>query len=68
MKSYITFDLNASAKINDKFTFFANIGNVFNARAPLAGAGYRSAPNFLTTWHYAGVVGRKFSAGANFKF
>ena len=39
-----------------------------NARAPVAPAAYASAPNFLTTWHYAGLVGRKFSAGANFKF
>ena len=54
--------------MNDKFTFYVNVGNVFDARAPVAPAAYASAPNFLTTWHYAGLVGRKFSAGANFKF
>lgn len=68
INSFINVDLNASVRVNDKFTFFANVGNVLNARAPLAAAAYASAPNFLTTWHYAGVVGRKFSAGANFKF
>ena len=68
INSFINVDLNASVRVNDKFTFFGNVGNVFNARAPLAAAAYGSAPNFLTTWHYAGVVGRKFSAGANFKF
>ena len=68
INSFINVDLNASVKVNDKFTFYFNVGNVLNARAPVAPAAYASAPNFLTTWHYAGLVGRKFSAGANFKF
>jgi iron complex outermembrane receptor protein len=44
------------------------VGNVFGARAPIAPASYASSPNFLTTWHYAGLIGRTFRAGANFKF
>jgi len=68
VNAFINVDLNASWRVNDKFTFYFNVGNVLDARAPVAPAAYASAPNFLTTWHYSGLVGRKFSAGANFKF
>lgn len=68
VKRFINVDLNGSVKVNDDFTFFVNVGNVFNAKAPVAPAAYSSAPNFLTTWHYAGLVGRTFRAGASFGF
>ncbi len=68
VKSFVTVDLNGSIRVNDDFTFFANVGNVLNARAPIAPASYASSPNFLTTWHYAGLIGRTFKAGASFKF
>ena len=55
-------------KVNDKFTFFVNVKNLLDARAPVAPAAYASAPNFLTTWHYAGLIGRQFRAGASFRF
>ena len=65
---FITNDLNGSVKVNDQFTFFVNIKNLLDARAPIAPAAYASAPNFLTTWHYAGLIGRQFRAGASFRF
>jgi len=65
--SFISTDLNMSAKV-EKFTFFVNVKNLLNARAPVAPAAYASAPNFLTTWHYSGLIGRQFRAGASFKF
>ncbi|WP_336966134.1 TonB-dependent receptor plug domain-containing protein [Sphingobium aquiterrae] len=68
IKSFINVDMNATVEVNDQFTFFANVGNVFGAHAPIAPASYASSPNFLTTWHYAGLIGRTFRAGANFKF
>lgn len=68
VKSFINVDANATVNVTDDFTFFANVGNIFNARAPIAPGGYASSPNYLTTWHYAGLIGRKFSAGASFKF
>lgn len=67
INSFITVDLNASIRVNDKFDFFMNVGNVLGARAPIAPSAY-SGINYLPSWHYAGVVGRTFSAGANFKF
>jgi len=68
IKAFINTDLNLDYAVNDKFDFYVNVGNVFNARAPIAPGAYTSAPNYLTTWHYAGLIGRTFRAGANFKF
>ena len=68
VNSFINVELNGSVKVDDQFTFFVNVKNLFDARAPVAPAAYASAPNFLTTWHYAGLIGRQFRAGASFKF
>ncbi|HMI20676.1 MAG TPA: TonB-dependent receptor [Sphingomonas sp.] len=68
IKSFINVDANLDYAVNDKFDFYVNVGNVFNARAPIAPGAYASAPNYLTSWHYAGLIGRTFRAGANFKF
>jgi len=68
IKSFINTDLNLDYAVNDKFDFYVNVGNLFNVRAPVAPGAYTSAPNYLTTWHYAGLIGRTFRAGANFKF
>jgi iron complex outermembrane receptor protein len=68
IKSFVNVDMNATFRVGDNFTFFANVGNVFNARAPVAPAAYASASNFLITWHYAGVIGRTFRGGASFSF
>jgi len=44
------------------------VQNLTDARAPLASGAYTSNPNYLSSWHYAGLVGRNFSAGASFNF
>ncbi|MGN6269065.1 MAG: TonB-dependent receptor domain-containing protein [Sphingomonas sp.] len=67
VKRFIYTDLNASYRVNDNFTFYMNVGNITNARAPLAPASY-SGTNYLPSWHYAGVIGRTFRAGARFNF
>lgn len=68
VNSFITTDLNFTARVKDNFTFFFNVKNLFDARAPIAPAAYGSAPNFLTTWHYAGLIGRQFRGGVTFKY
>ncbi|WP_312489244.1 TonB-dependent receptor domain-containing protein [Sphingomonas sp.] len=68
VRPFVYVDLNAAVRVNDQFRFFFNIQNLTNARAPLAAAAYTSNPNYLSSWHYAGLVGRNFSAGANFNF
>jgi iron complex outermembrane receptor protein len=68
VNSFITNDLNMTMKSGDNLTFFVNVKNLLDARAPIAPAAYASAPNFLTTWHYPGLIGRQFRAGASFRF
>jgi len=68
IRPFIYTDLNAAVKVNDQFRFFFNVQNLTNARAPLAAGAYTSNPNYLSSWHYAGLVGRNFSAGASFNF
>ncbi len=68
IRPFIYADLNAAVQVNDQFRFFLNVQNLTNARAPLASGAYTSNPNYLSSWHYAGLVGRSFSAGANFSF
>lgn len=67
IKAFTYADLNATWQANDHFTVYANVGNFTNARAPIAVSSY-SGINYLPTWHYAGVIGRTFRIGANFKF
>lgn len=68
IRPFIYTDLNVALRVNDDFRFFLNVQNLTNARAPLASAAYTSNPNYLSSWHYAGLVGRNFSAGASFNF
>jgi iron complex outermembrane receptor protein len=58
-------DVNASYKVNDKFTFYVNVGNITNAKSPIAPS---MGSNYLTSFHAAGVNGRTFRAGARFGF
>ncbi|WP_419816018.1 TonB-dependent receptor domain-containing protein [Glacieibacterium sp.] len=67
IRRFIYADLNAAVQVNDNFTFNFYMGNITNAKAPLAPASY-SGINYLPTWHYAGVIGRTFRAGASFRF
>ncbi|GAA0657793.1 iron complex outermembrane receptor protein [Sphingomonas insulae] len=67
VRRFIYADLNATVRVNDDFSFFVNVGNFTNEKAPLAQSSY-SGVNYLPSWHYAGVVGRTFRAGASFSF
>lgn len=69
IRRFIYTDVNLAITVNDKFQFYVNVGNVTNARAPtFANTAYTGQPNFLASWHTAGLIGRTFRAGANFKF
>lgn len=67
IRRFIYADLNATVKVNDKFSFFGNVENFTNERAPVATTAY-SGTNYLPTWYYPGVIGRVLRAGASFKF
>jgi iron complex outermembrane receptor protein len=65
---FINNDFNVTFKPNEDFNVWFTVKNLFDAKAPVAPAAYASAPNFLTTWHYAGLVGRAFRLGANYNW
>ena len=46
-KQFINVDLNGTAEIRDGVQLYANVGNVFDKKAPIAPGAYASAPNFL---------------------
>ena len=68
IKSFVNVDLNGTMQLNDGIQLYGNIGNVFDERAPIAPGAYASAPNFLTTFHYAGLIGRTFKVGVRFQY
>jgi iron complex outermembrane receptor protein len=68
IKKFINVDMNATAEIKDGVQLYANVGNIFDKKAPIAPGAYASAPNFLTTWHYAGLIGRTFKVGVRFEY
>lgn len=67
VKSYITFDLNGSVKVNDKFTFYVNVINLFDRLPPIDPVTYGA---YLYNPVQAGynIYGRQFRAGAKFSF
>ena len=68
LRPFLYVDLNAGVAVSDQLRLFLNVENVTNARAPLASGAYATNPNYLASWHYAGLVGRNFSAGAKVQF
>lgn len=68
-KRFIDVDLTGSYKVSDKFTFYVNVLNLFDAKAPLNPANYAGAgANYNPTWSQQGIIGRFVRFGANFKF
>jgi iron complex outermembrane recepter protein len=67
VKRYITFDLNTSIKVNDKFTFYVNALNLFDALPGIDAVTYGA---YLYNPVQAGynIYGRSFRAGAKFTF
>ena len=68
VKSFLDVDLNGSVEVREGLRIYANVGNLFDARAPIDPAGYTSSPNYMTTWHAAGVLGRTYKLGVKFEF
>ena len=68
IKQFINVDMNGTMQLNEGIQLYANVGNVFDKRAPIAPGAYASAPNFLTSFHYAGLIGRTFKVGVRFQY
>ncbi|MES2097530.1 MAG: TonB-dependent receptor [Pseudomonadota bacterium] len=67
VKSYITFDMNGSVKVTDKFTFYVNVINAFDRRPPVDGTTY-GAYLYNPVQAGNGILGRQYRAGVKFGF
>ena len=67
VKHFIDVDMTGSIKVNDNFTFYINVINIFDTKPPYDPASY-SANNYNPAYAQAGIVGRYFRAGAHVKF
>jgi iron complex outermembrane receptor protein len=65
--SYITFDLNAQVKLNDKFTFYATVQNLFDNLPPIDTITY-GAHAYNPIQGGEGILGRYFKAGVKVGF
>ncbi|UAJ08736.1 TonB-dependent receptor [Polymorphobacter megasporae] len=66
-KSFVDVDLVGSFKVNEQFTFYANVLNVGDRKPPLNPANYAGI-NYNPTWTQQGIVGRFYKIGARVKF
>jgi len=65
-KSFVDVDLVGAFKVNDQFTFYANVLNVGDRKPPLNPANY-AGTNYNPTWSQQGIVGRFYKIGARVK-
>lgn len=68
IKSFVNVDLNGTAQVKDGVQLYANVGNLFDKKAPVAPGAYTSNPNYLSAFHYAGLIGRTFKVGVRFEY
>lgn len=68
IKSFVNVDLNGTAQVKDGVQLYANVGNLFDKKAPVAPGAYTSNPNYLSAFHYAGLIGRTFKVGVRFQY
>lgn len=67
VSDYITFDLNAQVKINNQFTFYATMQNVFDDLPPIDTITY-GAHAYNPIQGGEGILGRYFKAGVKVGF
>jgi len=67
VKRFIDVDLNAAVRVNDRFTLYANVYNVFDAKPSIDYVTY-GQNSYNPAWSQAGIVGRYFKVGAHFSF
>jgi iron complex outermembrane receptor protein len=67
VKSFVNVDMNVTYDINDKFTLYGNVLNVFGANAPVDATTY-GGYQYNPAWAYSGIIGRSYRIGAKVKF
>ena len=68
IKKFVNVDLNGTAQVTDQVQVYANVANLFDEKAPVAPGAYTSNPNYLSAFHYAGLIGRSFKLGVRFQY
>ncbi len=67
VKRYITLDMVGSVKVNDHFSFYVNVLNLFGTLPPVDVVTY-GATLYNAVQGGNGILGRQFRAGAKFNF
>jgi len=67
VRRYITFDLNATIKVSDNFSFYLNAINLFDAMPGIDPVTY-GAFNYNAVQGGNNILGRQYRAGAKFRF
>ncbi|GAA3725258.1 TonB-dependent receptor [Sphingomonas cynarae] len=67
VKDWFQLDLVSTFRVNDNFTFYVNVVNLLDDKAPFDPNTY-GGNNYNPAWSSGGVIGRLFRAGATFKF
>jgi iron complex outermembrane receptor protein len=67
VKRFINVDMTGSIDVGDRFTLYANVVNVFGAKAPYDPTTYGGS-NYNPAWASSGVIGRSFRVGATVKY
>ncbi|MCI4592683.1 TonB-dependent receptor [Sphingobium sp. BYY-5] len=67
VKNYVTFDLNAQVKVNDNFTFYANMLNMFDRLPPIDTITY-GAHAYNPVQGGEGILGRYFRVGVKVNY
>lgn len=67
VKSFITVDMTGSIKVNDDFTFYVNVLNIANRKAPIDARTY-GAYLYNPVVGESGIIGRQFRAGVRARF
>jgi iron complex outermembrane receptor protein len=67
VSDYLTVDLNTQVKLNDQFTFYVNVINLFDRLPPIDPITY-GANNYNPVQGGTGIFGRQFRAGVKVGF
>jgi iron complex outermembrane receptor protein len=68
-KSFINVDLSGSVKVNDRFTLYANVLNVFDTKPDFnPGQTYDTGYGYNVAWESQGFIGRFMRVGARIDF
>lgn len=67
VRDFVDFDMNLSVQATEKARFYVNVLNLFDVSPPFDPNTY-GGNNYNPAWANAGIVGRYFRAGVDFKF